>query len=322
MVRIRDGGTTSRASSYLDRSNHSVSSIRSMGSAASNGSLGSQRSSTSNMSVRSDGRVRDGRPRNATFKRSKSQVITRNERRQLPPTQKVVVNQNNRRKLNSRGKGVSFGVIEIREHAITLGDNPGSLGGPPITISWQAQDHTSLLVDEYERMRPTRRTIAEMNIPETIRADMLRKAGHTRAEIQQAIKAANIARRQRKQTVAAMELGPIHEFGESLLRGGKNIMNRGKKKQEKEQLMQAMQQVQMHQQAQRQQTVNHRPAPAKPLAPEQNPRKYSVPSKTTTKPAAYGQHSQRRPAARPPAPSTVQAMNSIAITDSDNEEEC
>lgn len=72
------------------------------------------------MSVRSDGRVRDGVQRNNTaFKRSQSQV----NRRQLPPIQDVSVNRNLPnlpRKLNSRGKGVAFGMIEIREHAITM----------------------------------------------------------------------------------------------------------------------------------------------------------------------------------------------------------
>mmetsp|Transcript_19633 Transcript_19633/g.29126 ORF Transcript_19633/g.29126 Transcript_19633/m.29126 type:complete len:346 (-) Transcript_19633:186-1223(-) len=304
--RVRDGQRRNASSSYLDRSNHSVNSIR------------SNISSASNTSVQSGGgRVRDGKPRNTTFKRSTSQVITNSERRQIPPSQEGFVNQTPRRKLNARGKGVAFSVIEIREHAITIGDNPGSLGGAPITIEWQAQDHMCIAVDEYERMRPHRRTVAEMNIPETIRADLLRKAGHTRGQIQQATKAANIARRHRKQTVASMELGPIHELGESLLRGGKNIMKRGKKKQERQFLMQAMKQSE--QQVQRQPNANQRLAPAKPLARAQNTQRPPATKPTTA--AAYGQNSTRRPTVQPPAPSMVQSMKSVSITYAQDENE-
>jgi len=180
-------------------------------------------------------------------------------------------------------------------------------------------------------MRPNRRSGAEMNIPETIRADMLRKAGHTRAEIQQATKAANIARRQRKQSVAAMELGPIGELGGNLLRGGKKIMTRGKRKQERESLQQAMEQakVQLPQQQPPQQhaqrvvrkIVKHRPAPVKPPTPMQQIPKNPNTSSTTAKAVTRGQHPARRPGAQSPAP-IMKSMNSIAISNSQDEEEC
>lgn len=174
-------------------------------------------------------------------------------------------------------------------------------------------------------MRPNRRTGAEMNIPETIRADMLRKAGHTRAEIQQATKAANIARRQRKQSVAALELGPLSELGGNLLRGGKKIMTRGKRKQERESLKQAMEQAkvqppQQHAQQFVRKGVNHRSAPAKPPAPMQQISKHPNTSSTIAKPVTRGQHAARRPGVQS-AP-IVKSMNSIAISNSQDEEEC
>eukprot|EP00934_Nitzschia_sp_Nitz4_P005591 Nitzschia sp. Nitz4//scaffold321_size20361//8383//8937//NITZ4_008684-RA/size20361-processed-gene-0.31-mRNA-1//1//CDS//3329547778//5581//frame0 len=45
---------------------------------------------------------------------------------------------------------VSFGRVDICEHAIILGDNPSVLDGPPVTIAWKCHKRETMSVDEFE----------------------------------------------------------------------------------------------------------------------------------------------------------------------------
>jgi hypothetical protein len=87
---------------------------------------------------------------------------------------------------------------------------------------------------KYEDDRPPRRTGAQMNIPFTVREQMLRTAGYTAGEIREALRDVNIARRQRKRTLEGMNLTVLHEFRERVLRGSLNFtLKRGRKKRER-----------------------------------------------------------------------------------------
>lgn len=54
-------------------------------------------------------------------------------------------------------KKVWFDQIQVREHAIILGDNPSTTEGIPITIDWDYQKETLLDVEYFELYRPERR---------------------------------------------------------------------------------------------------------------------------------------------------------------------
>jgi hypothetical protein len=73
-----------------------------------------------------------------------------------------------------------------------------------------------------------------------MREEMLRNAGHSRGEIVEALRDANISRRQRKRTIETMQLSSLHEFKERIVRGSLNLtLNRGKKAMERKYLEEA-----------------------------------------------------------------------------------
>jgi hypothetical protein len=50
---------------------------------------------------------------------------------------------------------VTFGRMEVFEHAYELGDNPGVSDGPPLTIGWEAQAKRVFDVAYYETYFPS-----------------------------------------------------------------------------------------------------------------------------------------------------------------------
>jgi hypothetical protein len=75
---------------------------------------------------------------------------------------------------------VVFAKIEIYEHAVLLGDNPGGGKGPPLTLDWKYQERFELALDEYEECRPVRRGKHELFHPSTVRIELLRQSGYSR----------------------------------------------------------------------------------------------------------------------------------------------
>jgi hypothetical protein len=100
-------------------------------------------------------------------------------------------------------KQVTFATIFVREHAVILGDNPGlRLGGPPVTIDWQAQRQYQMNLDEYETaVGNSRRTAQELRMPAVIRQGML-EGDCNMAEMKRAAAAAKKIRGQRQFTMA------------------------------------------------------------------------------------------------------------------------
>ena len=56
----------------------------------------------------------------------------------------------------SSKRRVNFDAIMIREYDRTLGDNPATTHGPPLTLDWEYEDVASIKVDEYEAQRAPR----------------------------------------------------------------------------------------------------------------------------------------------------------------------
>lgn len=75
-------------------------------------------------------------------------------------------------------KVVRFAKVEIREYPITLGDNPGGIRGPPLSIAWESFRTIKLTVVRYERVRtPKRRQLTELRTTPKYRVDLLRSLG-------------------------------------------------------------------------------------------------------------------------------------------------
>jgi len=150
------------------------------------------------------------------------------------------------RRQHLTGQGVQFGVCEIREYPVTLGDNPGGNWGPPLTLSWDHDGTICMSLDEFESQHPPRRTGSQMNLPRSVREDMLRNAGFSRGEIRAGSKEVNKSRGQRRRTRELQQLTGLQELTEKLSRGTSNaIFRRGKKKQERTYLQHAMEVHQM-----------------------------------------------------------------------------
>lgn len=128
-------------------------------------------------------------------------------------------------------KQVSFGTVDIREHPVIPSDNPGGVKGPPVTIDWNHSSHSTANIQEYEEMRPARRTATQLIMPSTYRQQLLIQSGFTLHEIQQYTKKANVARRHRKRTAEMSHMSGFSETTEKLTRGLSNLTLKRSKKQ-------------------------------------------------------------------------------------------
>mmetsp|Transcript_16776 Transcript_16776/g.27855 ORF Transcript_16776/g.27855 Transcript_16776/m.27855 type:complete len:302 (+) Transcript_16776:141-1046(+) len=174
------------------------------------------------------------RLKRAQKKRKKKSVLVKAA---ISPEDEALVQARRRRRKKMHDNGVTFTTVEIREHAITIGDNPGGFKGPPLSIEWKTQHQVKMPLDEYEENRPLRRTGAQMNIPFRVREEMLLDSGFARGEIREALRDVNIARRKRRRTIEVMNMSGLHEFTERLFRGSLNFtLKRGSKKKEREYL--------------------------------------------------------------------------------------
>lgn len=94
-------------------------------------------------------------------------------------------------------KSVSFDTIEVREHQVVLGDNPSVSSGPPLSIAWESHATHIVSVDDYESVRPTRRSREQMLVPRSTREEWLRNAGFARSEFVEMERSVQRTKRQR-----------------------------------------------------------------------------------------------------------------------------
>jgi hypothetical protein len=138
------------------------------------------------------------------------------------------------KKSSKKKTAVSFSNVRIREYPIIIGDNPSILIGIPITIDWTHVREIDCSIDEYEAQKLERRTIVELRIPSKIRDDMLKEQGFSLIDRRNGMKAANIARQQRRRTVQTMNLAPLQETIEKMSRATLNAtVNRRRKGKER-----------------------------------------------------------------------------------------
>ena len=126
---------------------------------------------------------------------------------------------------------VSFHNVRIREYPMTVGDNPAVSSGVAITMDWDPLEQGSHVVelDEYEQCRPERRVIGQMRIPPGERDQILRRSGHSRREMQRGLRASNIARRQRTETLGTLHRQQFDELREKASRAVVNVLSSKKK---------------------------------------------------------------------------------------------
>jgi hypothetical protein len=103
-------------------------------------------------------------------------------------------------------KSVSFASIFIREHCRDICLNPSVSSGPAVGLGWDFHDHpTGYDVSLFEETRPPRRTRAEFQLPRPVRERLLQETGVSRQELVAAVRAINVAKRQRQHSIATQE---------------------------------------------------------------------------------------------------------------------
>mmetsp|Transcript_14710 Transcript_14710/g.22427 ORF Transcript_14710/g.22427 Transcript_14710/m.22427 type:complete len:350 (-) Transcript_14710:450-1499(-) len=122
----------------------------------------------------------------------------------------------------TRNRGnIRWGNIEIREYERTIGDNPSCSGGPPLSLGWEYDRDVEILpIEEYEELRPDRRTHFQMLVPKQVRNDMLLKEWKVpKAFFVQQMRTNTRIRNQRLQTVSNLgKIEIVEEFIQKLVR--------------------------------------------------------------------------------------------------------
>eukprot|EP00526_Cylindrotheca_closterium_P020359 CAMPEP_0113650764 /NCGR_PEP_ID=MMETSP0017_2-20120614/27035_1 /TAXON_ID=2856 /ORGANISM="Cylindrotheca closterium" /LENGTH=126 /DNA_ID=CAMNT_0000563343 /DNA_START=53 /DNA_END=430 /DNA_ORIENTATION=+ /assembly_acc=CAM_ASM_000147 len=90
----------------------------------------------------------------------------------------------------SRSEGnlsvVSFGSVEVQEHAMVLGNNPSTSVGPSVELDWDSQSNVTFdTVDDYESHRVYRRSTEQLVMPSCMRVKLLLDNGFTFPEIRE-----------------------------------------------------------------------------------------------------------------------------------------
>jgi hypothetical protein len=138
-------------------------------------------------------------------------------------------------KSSKKMTAVSFSFVRIREYPIIIGDNPSNMTGIPIAIDWTHVRQIDCSIDEYEAQKLASRTMLELRLPSKIRDDILKEQGYSLSDRRNGMKAANIARRQRRRTTETMNLAPMQEMIEKMSRATLNAtVNRRQKRKERE----------------------------------------------------------------------------------------
>lgn len=143
--------------------------------------------------------------------------------------------------VSSVKQGVRFSTITIREYPITLGDNPSVSCGAPVTIAWKHEREIICAVSEYEDGR-IRRTKLEILLPASMRMDLIRESGASRAEIREMQREVTICRNRRRRTAVETKnhiqfQGALHSAWRATLNA---TIRQGKKKLERQYIAKAL----------------------------------------------------------------------------------
>ena len=86
-----------------------------------------------------------------------------------------VVNHSCQTNQKNKRKSVSFSIISIREHALIIGDHPYCTTGLPVSLDWGSSKTHVVDVDEYEKIRPQRRSGVQMKTTYLERKNLLKR---------------------------------------------------------------------------------------------------------------------------------------------------
>ena len=119
---------------------------------------------------------------------------------------------------------VSFGKLETREFSIALSDHPSCSYGPPISLGWDFRDKESVELEKYEERRSPRRQMHQMILSYNVRRYLLlKRAGYSNDELEQAMNEVDRVKRGRLVTDLLLPVSKIDETVEEVVRRMKSI---------------------------------------------------------------------------------------------------
>uniref|UniRef100_A0A7S4VQH3 Uncharacterized protein n=1 Tax=Ditylum brightwellii TaxID=49249 RepID=A0A7S4VQH3_9STRA len=126
---------------------------------------------------------------------------------------------------NAMKRNISFSKLEIREYAITLGDNPCVRRGPPVSLDWKYSDRGSMCLEEYESTRVPRRSRNKLVLSYGARQlRLIKEAGFTMNDLKEATKDVQRMKQKRKNTYALLPIAKVEEAVESAGRKMKRLI--------------------------------------------------------------------------------------------------
>jgi len=126
-------------------------------------------------------------------------------------------------------KTVGFNRVQIRFYDQTIGYNPSTSDGPPISLDWKYNEEDAIQIDDYEFGRPRRRYSDELRLSNHLRRNILMKDyGLKAAELNCAVREATKTASQRRVTRRLLPICKVEEMVESCKRKARQVIRREK----------------------------------------------------------------------------------------------
>jgi hypothetical protein len=110
--------------------------------------------------------------------------------------------------------------LEVREYNIALSDHPSCSYGPPIQLGWDYRQKKAVQVEEYEetRSQQPRRGRHELVLSYNVRRHLLlKRAGYSDQDLEEAISEVDRIKRERTVTQAFLPVSQLDETIEHVL---------------------------------------------------------------------------------------------------------
>jgi hypothetical protein len=134
-----------------------------------------------------------------------------------------------------RSSAVTFDKVEFRQHALTVGDHPDCMYGPPLSLDWDIVGAQALDLEQYEGAREKRRNMRQMQMNAFHRKNLLTfKFGLTDEELDAATKEKEKVRRRRSLTRTMLPAMKIEDGLRSAGRKFRRAVDADARKGEKE----------------------------------------------------------------------------------------
>jgi hypothetical protein len=126
---------------------------------------------------------------------------------------------------------VSFTTVRVREHRITMGDNPSCTYGTPVSLAWESLQREDVTLEEYEahrygikngrKGRP--RNLRELHLNHYRRRDLLQLEGYLLEEIKAQKRATDRVRKQRELTRLLAQTGVMSRIEDMVESAGRKV---------------------------------------------------------------------------------------------------